>query len=203
MNCEGSEILTYLQTSDLAYHNFICICSRLKKTQNSLIQRQRLYITHGRSSSQRSILCQFPNLQSPKGNTVRARQYLYMQWGSLYTRNHKIWKLWSYTWLLPILTTREREMRERGLIFTLECKQVLSGEAKETPLSLLPQTVFMKGDLCKVYYPGVFPYTNTFNLVVNAFTQRTWTVQKHEIFKENVSPKIRLCLLKSAQSIYI
>lgn len=115
MNCEGSEILTYLQTSDLAYHNFICICSRLKKTQNSLIQRQRLYITHGRSSSQRSILCQFPNLQSPKGNTVRARQYLYMQWGSLYTRNHKIWKLWSYTWLLPILTTREREREREAL----------------------------------------------------------------------------------------
>lgn len=36
-----------------------------------------------------------------------------------------------------------------------------------------------------LYDPGMSPYVNIFNLVINAFARRTETLYKHEILIEN------------------
>lgn len=42
-----------------------------------------------------------------------------------------------------------------------------------------------KEDFSMLYDPGISPYVNSLNLVINAFVQRTETLCKHEIFIEN------------------
>lgn len=150
---------------------------------NPLIQRQR--VSTGKAVA-KAISC----VNSPTSSPQRA---VYWRPDSSYTCSGVHYRVgttelgnWSYAWLLPILPSREGE---RGIL------SLLWNVSKERSLSLLPQVVSRKRNLSKLYYPGMSPYTNILNWAVNAFTQRTRTVWKHEIFIENYLPKPRLCLL--------
>lgn len=119
---------------------------------------------------------------------MRARWFLHrVRTSSLQSSNHKMWKPGSYIRLPPILPPREEETL--SLLCNISTLWRREGEISIfTPVS-------RKGELSKLYYPGMSLCTNTFNLAVNTFVQRTWAVHKYKIFTENCLPKTRLCLV--------
>lgn len=52
-------------------------------------------------------------------------------------------------------------------------------------LSLTTWTMSGKADVSNFYYPGITPCSNILKLTVNAFAQKTKTMQKYEKFMEN------------------
>lgn len=148
------------------------------------LQENKLYHSW-KKRSQSNVLCQFPKVYSPKGNAVRARWLLHrVGTSSLRTRNHDTWKLHGPCY--PPL------QREGNLMFDLECKHSLE---KREIFIFATQRLQEGRPFFALLYSTV--YTHTLKLAVNVFIQRTWAVQKYEIFTENCLPKTRLCLVFS------
>ena len=152
----------------LAYLDFIYAVAGWKKI-NPLIQRQRLCIV--------MEISHVPRGQCNEGQMV-----------STQSENHKMWELWPYTWLLPILLSREKETLSSP--WNVSALWRRKGERSlSSPPPPTPHAVSRMRELSKLYYPGMSLYTNTFNLPVNAFIQKTWAIPKYEVFIENYLPK--------------
>lgn len=151
-------------------------CGRLKEN--------KLCITRGKSVA-KAMSCVSFLVYSPKGNAMRARWLLHrVGTSSLQTKNHDTWKLHGRCY--PLL------QREGNLMFDLECKHSL--EKREIFIFATPCLQEGRPFFALLYYTV---YTHTLKLAVNVFIQRTWAVQKYEIFTENCLPKTRLCLVFS------
>lgn len=62
-NCEGFQILPYLQTNKLAWHSFM---GAGRKKQDSWIKDKGQFIAHSNTSGPFQCLCQFPGIQFPR-----------------------------------------------------------------------------------------------------------------------------------------